>query len=74
MKILLIHPITEGGKEYGRGVHDVDEGTAERWLKDAPHAAVLPPGEQPGTVTEAADAPATGKQPAKQQPPVTKRT
>lgn len=56
MKILLIHPITEGGKEYGRGIHEVDDGTGERWLKDAPHAAVLPAEQEAGTVKEAADA------------------
>lgn len=57
-KIELIHPITHDGKEFDRGVHELDDDTAKHFLATAPHAAIpFKAGElRKGNVTESADA------------------
>lgn len=39
MKVELTHPIIHDGVEYSRGVHELDEATAQHFLKTAPQAA-----------------------------------
>lgn len=59
MKIELIHPITHNGTEYGRGVHDLEDGLAKKFLAECPDAAVefKPGGPVTGSVAKSPDAP-----------------
>jgi hypothetical protein len=42
MKIQLIHPIWHGPVEYDRGLHDLADDLAWKFLLECPHAARLP--------------------------------
>lgn len=57
MKVELKHPVTHNGDEYSRGVHDVSDALAKKWLKEAPHAVTAFAESEPaaGTVVPAAD-------------------
>lgn len=63
MKVHLTHSITHDGKEYGRGVHDLDQAMAECFLLTAPHAATRFAERAPseGKVSKAPDSDAGAK-------------
>ncbi len=66
MKTLnLIHPITHNGTEYGRGLVEVDDITAAKWLLEAPDAATEYATPVAATIQRAPGAPVVVEPPLK---------